>query len=87
MDALETLPARVDELASQIVQLRNEMRSEFSAVRTELRAEMTMGFAAVRTELRAEIRTGDEETRRQMRVLHEEVIGRLKLLQEGRASG
>ena len=34
-------------------------------------------------QLRTEIRNGDEETRRHMRVLHEEVISRLALLQEG----
>ena len=34
--------------------------------------------------VRDEIRAGDEETRRQMRVLHEEVISRIALLDEGR---
>ena len=38
----------------------------------------------LRDELRAEIRAGDEETRVEMRVLHEEVIARIALLQEGR---
>lgn len=36
-----------------------------------------------RTELRAEVREGDEETRRYMRVLHEEVLSRIAVLQEG----
>lgn len=40
---------------------------------------MQGGFAA----LRDEIRSGDEETRRQMRLLHEDVIGRIALLQNG----
>jgi len=35
------------------------------------------------TALRAEVRAGDEETRRQMRVLHEDAISRIALLQEG----
>ena len=35
--AVEQLPERVAALESQIVQLRGEMRSEFSAVRQEMR--------------------------------------------------
>ena len=70
MTQLEELPGRMDRLESQIVQLRTEMRDEFSAVRTE--------FAAVRTEMR----TGDEETRRYMRVLFEEYVGRMRVIGE-----
>ena len=36
--ALETLPARVTAVESQLVQLREEMRGEFSATREEMRA-------------------------------------------------
>ena len=78
MTDLETFPDRITAVESQIVQLRTEMRSEFSAVREE-------------------IRSGDEETRRvlgeridenggHMRVLHEEVIGRLATIQEGQSA-
>lgn len=87
---LEQLPARVDALTSQISQLREEMRAEFSAVRTENQA----GDEETRRSLREEIRAGDEETRRvlreaderilnQARVLHEDVVARLALIQEG----
>ncbi len=38
MTHVEELPGRTDRLESQIVQLRTEMRDEFSAVRTEMRA-------------------------------------------------
>jgi hypothetical protein len=90
MAALRELPAQVAELASQVLQLRGEMRAEFLAIRGEIRAgdeetrsqlrgETHTGFSAIREE----IREGDEETRRQMRVLHEDVIGRIALLQEG----
>lgn len=48
------------------------VESQLSQLRTEMRAE----FSAVRQDMV----NGDEETRRQMRVLHEEVIDRLKLL-------
>jgi hypothetical protein len=96
MANLETLPDRMDRLESQIVQLRTEMREEFSAIRGEVngfRDETRGEFEAVRAEirvaaatLREEIRAGDEESRHFMRVLHEEVIGRLALIQEGRSS-
>jgi predicted nucleic acid-binding Zn-ribbon protein len=75
---LATLPKRVEAVASQILHLRKDMRSEFSAMRDEVRSE----FAAVRQE----IRDGDEETRRYMRVLHEEVLARIAAIAEGRNS-
>lgn len=82
---LEELPARMDRLESQVLQLRLEMRDEFSAVREEMgglatRQEMREEFAAVRLE----IRTGDEETRHYMRMLFEEYIGRMRVIDEGK---
>jgi hypothetical protein len=50
---LEELPARVAAVESQIVQLRTEMRSEFSAVRQEMRT--------LTDETRAEMRVLHEE--------------------------
>jgi predicted nucleic acid-binding Zn-ribbon protein len=47
--ALEQLPGRMSALESQIVQLRSEMRAEFSAVRQEMRG--------LNEETRAEMRT------------------------------
>jgi predicted nucleic acid-binding Zn-ribbon protein len=38
VELLEQLPARVTALESQILQLREEMGTEFSAVRSEIRA-------------------------------------------------
>jgi hypothetical protein len=96
---LEELPARMSAVELQIVQLRSEMREQISAVRvglrtdimaacdevrTDLRAEINAVCDEVRTDLRAEIRAGDEETRRYMRVLHEEVLSRLAIIEEGR---
>jgi predicted phage gp36 major capsid-like protein len=77
---VETLPDRVTAVELQLVQLRDEMRAEFSAVRAEMRA----GDEETRRSLREEIRAGDAETRRYMRVLHEELIGRLAIIEEGR---
>jgi uncharacterized protein YoxC len=64
---LEELPARIDDLTSQVSQLRVEMRDEFSAVRSDI------GGLQVKTDGLAS----------QMRVLHEDVIARIALLQEG----
>jgi chromosome segregation ATPase len=75
------------------------VRAEFTNVRAELTgvhdklAAIDGRLTAVESKLvehdgefaalRVEIRAGDEETRRQMRVLHEEVLSRIALLQEG----
>jgi hypothetical protein len=75
--------------------LQEEMHVEFSAVREPVRVgdEYTLrslieDIRAIKEEtrrvLRDEIRAGDEETRRHARILHEEVISRLALIQEGR---
>jgi hypothetical protein len=83
VEILEQLPERVTALESQIVQLRDEMRSEFSAMRSDLRGEIRAGDESVIMTLREEIRSGDEETRRYMRVLHEDLVGRIATLKEG----
>ena len=88
VELLEQLPARVGALESQVLQLRDEMRTEFSATRSELRQRVPTGArrllpAALRAGLRQEIRDGDEETRRLMRVLHEEVLARIETLGRG----
>jgi BMFP domain-containing protein YqiC len=57
---LEQLPARVDHLAVQISQLRDEMRAEFSATAQEIMAHA--------------------------RMLHEDLLSRIALLEEGRPS-
>jgi len=91
IEILEQLPHRVTALESQIVQLRDEMRSEFSATRLEARS----GGDEIRRTLREEIRAGDEGTRREMRelfaaaerharILHEDVITRIAAIREDR---
>ena len=72
---LEKGPDRISAVESQIVLLRTEMRSEFSAVRAEI--------GETRQSLRQEIAEKHDEALRYMRVLHEEVIDRLKTMQEG----
>ncbi|HEY9467171.1 MAG TPA: hypothetical protein VIR54_28955 [Vicinamibacterales bacterium] len=63
MEEMRDLPERVTGLASQILQLRQEASSEFSAIRDQLKADT-------------------DETRAFMRVLHEDVLMRLKLIGE-----
>ncbi len=57
LELLEALPARVSAVELQIVQLRTEMREQFSAIRQEFAAAdsgLREEFARVRTDLRAE---------------------------------
>jgi cell division protein FtsB len=68
MAEMRELPARVTNLESQIVQLRQEMRDEFSAIRHELKA-------------------ADDDTRVFMRILHEDVLTRIRVTGEGHDTG
>ena len=84
------------EVRGDVTQLKHDM-TEVRGDVTQLKRDMTEvrgalsdgggGLINVRAEfaaVREEIRAGDEETRRQMRILHEEVISRIALLDEGR---
>jgi len=79
---LEKLPERVTRVELQIVQLRTEMRDEFSAVRQEIQ-ETRQALGAEIQETRQTLCEQIDETRRYMRVLHEDVIGRVAAIQEG----
>src|SRR5262245_7641993 len=78
VEVLELLPERVAAVEWQLVQLRDEMRAEFSALRGDMRTgdeetrgvlgeEIRAGDEETRRTLREEIRAGDEETRRVLR--------------------
>ena len=69
VEGLQKLPARMDAVESQILQLRGEMHVEFSAIRER--------FDSIDRQF--------DETNRSMRVLHEDVIARISLIREGRA--
>ena len=84
MTRLEQLPARIDDLTLQVSQLRTEMRGEFSAVRGEM-AEQGVALRSEIAEQGAASAARDEALGIQMRVLHEDVISRLTLLQENQA--
>ena len=79
---LQLLPARMDALELQILQLRGEMGGGFSAIHKRL-AEHEKRFDAIDQQF-VGIDQRFDETNRHMRVLHEEVLTRLSLLQEGR---
>jgi hypothetical protein len=88
VDRLEELPARIEDVTQQVLQLRTEMGAEFSAVRAEMNAQ----WVGVRTELnelrtelhdlRTETRSGFADVHTQMRILHEDVIARIAILHE-----
>ncbi len=96
MSALEELPARVANLESQILQFRDEVRVDFSAVRGEmrdqgeqLRSEMRGMGEQIRGELSDKIVASEGRLRAeidrvlsQARMLHEDVIDRIKLTGE-----
>lgn len=74
VEGLAELPDRVGALELQVSQLRTEMRGEFSAVRTEMRE--------LNEETRHELGRRIDELGTHMRVLHEDVISRIALLDE-----
>lgn len=89
VDALAELPARVSSLEVQVLQLRTEMRDEFSVVRQEMRTlneETRAEMRSLKEELRAEMRALNDHTLTQIRVLHEEVIDRIARLDDGGAT-
>jgi len=71
MEQLRDVPVRLSAVESQIVQLRAEMHTGFSALRGQ------------NDETRREMTRLNDETNAHLRVLHEEVISRIALLQEG----
>jgi fumarate hydratase class II len=76
MQEMRDLPERVTSLESQVLQLRQEMRDEFSATRSEFRSELA---AAVTTLSKA-----IADTNTHMRTLHEEAMSRIATIGEGR---
>jgi len=96
MEQLRDVPVRLSAVESQIVQLRAEMQTGFSALRgqnDETRGEMVRLNDETRRELvrlndetRREMTRLNDETNAHLRVLHEEVISRIALLQEGHPS-
>jgi len=76
MQEMRDLPARVTNLESQILQLRQEMRDEFSATRSEFRVELATAVATLANAI--------ADTNTHMRALHEEALSRIATIGEGR---
>jgi predicted phage gp36 major capsid-like protein len=76
---LDELPAHVDALTMQVSQLRDEMRAEFSAVRSEIKA----GDEYTSRMLRDDIRAAFAEVMTHARGLHEEQRAALALVAQG----
>ena len=77
---LVNVEGRLDTVELQIVQLRVEMRGEFSGVRQEMRD----GTADLERRFAGHLLASEERTGRQLRILHEDVIAKIVLLAEGR---
>jgi uncharacterized coiled-coil protein SlyX len=86
---LEELPSRVDAIGSQISQLRDDVGGQISQLGArvggvEARIDaLGARVSEMERTLREEIVAGDERILTQVRVLHEDVISRLVLIQEG----
>ena len=84
MEGLAGLPVRVTRVEERLTGVEGrltQVENELGALRVEMRGEFGRVWAEF-DRVRQEIRSGDEETRNLMRILHEEVIERFKLLKE-----
>jgi len=77
VEILERLPDRVTAVESQIVLLRDEMRSEFSAVRADA--------VETRRVLTERMESLFDANQRHMRLLHEDLVERIARMGEGRS--
>jgi len=80
VEILEQFPDRVRALEGQIVLLRDEMRSEFSATRAGLGTEIE----ATRRLLTERMEFLFDANERHMRMLHEDLVQRITTINEGR---
>ena len=100
VEPLRELPDRVTKVEAQIVQLRTEMRDEFSAIRRDMVTKEDLAKAvaplATKDELAkavAPLATKEElakavaplATKDEMRMLHEDLVERLKVIGEAQA--
>jgi len=96
---LDRVERKLGEFRAEVRQEFGSVRTDFrvggESVRSDLHAEIRGSAESVRSELREEnratqtmllaaIRDGDEDTRRYMRLLHEDLVGRIATLGEGR---
>ena len=87
MQEMRDLPARVTSLESQVLQLRQDMRDEFSATRSEFRSELAAAVTTLRGEIVSAVTTltiAIADTNTHMRALHEDALSRIATMEEGR---
>ncbi len=82
-ERMTAVEEQLREFRGEFNAFRVEVRNEFAAVRKEFREEIAKSADSVRFDLRKEITESADETRRQMRVLHEDLVQRIKTLGEG----
>ncbi len=73
-------------LNEQILQLQLELRSEFSAVRAEMRAgekDLRELMEQRTAEILAVVHAGARDTLRAVRVLHQDIVGRMAGISRG----
>ena len=84
MDSIELRwDASFAELSAQILQSNRETRE---AILATLRGEVAGEFSTMRTHFETALADGLGETRRYMKVLYEDILGRIALVAEGRPS-
>ena len=93
MQELRDLPARVAGVELQIVQLREEMREAFSAIRSDFHEEigglhgkvdgLRTEMHGIRDELRDAIHTGNQESQDFMRAMYERIQTDIRTMGEG----
>ncbi len=83
VEPLRGLPDRVTALEVQVVQLRTEMRDESSAIRRDMVTKDDLVGFATKDDLAAAV--APLATKAEMRMLHEDLVERLKVIGEGLA--
>ena len=83
MQEMRELPERVTKVESQILQLRQEIRDAFSAIRSDMRGEIAAAVVTLRQAL-DETNKAIGDTNTHMRALHEETLSRIATIGEGR---
>ncbi len=78
VEPLRELPGRVTNVELQIVHLRTEMRGEFSSIRRDMATKEDLAGFATKEDL--------STLADQMRMLHEDLVGRLQVLGEAWSS-
>ena len=78
---LQELPTRMAAVESQVLQLREEIRVEFSAIRNRFDG-VDQQFKGIDQQFKG-IDQRFEEAKRHMQMLHEDLVTRISMIREG----